>query len=435
MQDTSTIGNQYEADFQDLCSNLPNWSSEFRNEAMIAFKQIGLPVQRKGNEKWKYTNARPIAEPQYELAKFEEMDLDIIKDTAPWHDSWLNVVFVNGHYQGTFTSNTSSKIQLTNIAANDLSQDLANSVGGIVDYSDDGFAAWNSAFMSDGSVISVPDGENSGIVINLIFFNQGLAGTVNHPRVLVNSGKKSTVNVIENYVGGGEDHTLTNSVSEIYVGEGSTVNHYRLMSETDHTYDVGYGRVKIDTNGTFNSRAFFRGCGIGRYDLNVLVDGENASCDLQGLYFTSGNQHMDNFINIDHSKPHCQSNLFYKGILDGNSRAVFGGTVLVRKEAQKTDSIQSDKNLILSPNAEVDSKPALFIYADDVKCAHGATAGNIDADTVFYMRSRGVDLETASRLIIYGFAGEVIDKVEIEGLRSYLEEAFLASLPSHRFEF
>ncbi|MFL2759949.1 MAG: Fe-S cluster assembly protein SufD [Dehalococcoidia bacterium] len=435
MQDTSTIGNQYEADFQDLCSNLPNWSSEFRNEAMIAFKQIGLPVHRKGNEKWKYTNARPIAEPQYELAKFEEMDLDIIKDTAPWHDSWLNVVFVNGHYQGTFTSNTSSKIQLTNIAANDLSQDLANSVGGIVDYSDDGFAAWNSAFMSDGSVISVPDGENSGIVINLIFFNQGLAGTVNHPRVLVNSGKKSTVNVIENYVGGGEDHTLTNSVSEIYVGEGSTVNHYRLMSETDHTYDVGYGRVKIDTNGTFNSRAFFRGCGIGRYDLNVLVDGENASCDLQGLYFTSGNQHMDNFINIDHSKPHCQSNLFYKGILDGNSRAVFGGTVLVRKEAQKTDSIQSDKNLILSPNAEVDSKPALFIYADDVKCAHGATAGNIDADTVFYMRSRGVDLETASRLIIYGFAGEVIDKVEIEGLRSYLEEAFLASLPSHRFEF
>ena len=435
MQDTSTIGNQYEADFQDLCSNLPNWSSEFRNEAMIAFKQIGLPVHRKGNEKWKYTNARPIAEPQYELAKFEEMDLDIIKDTAPWHDSWLNVVFVNGHYQGTFTSNTSSKIQLTNIAANDLSQDLANSVGGIVDYSDDGFAAWNSAFMSDGSVISVPDGENSGIVINLIFFNQGLAGTVNHPRVLVNSGKKSTVNVIENYVGGGEDHTLTNSVSEIYVGEGSTVNHYRLMSETDHTYDVGYGRVKIDTDGTFNSRAFFRGCGIGRYDLNVLVDGENASCDLQGLYFTSGNQHMDNFINIDHSKPHCQSNLFYKGILDGNSRAVFGGTVLVRKEAQKTDSIQSDKNLILSPNAEVDSKPALFIYADDVKCAHGATAGNIDADTVFYMRSRGVDLETASRLIIYGFAGEVIDKVEIEGLRSYLEEAFLASLPSHRFEF
>ena len=144
---------------------------------------------------------------------------------------------------------------------------------------------------------------------------------------------------------------------------------------------------------------------------------------------------MDNFINIDHAKPYGTSNLFYKGILDGKSRAVFGGTVLVRKPAQKTDSVQSDKNLILSADAEVDSKPALFIYADDVKCAHGATAGNVDADTLFYMRSRGIDLETASRLLIYGFAGEVIDKVEIPELRDFLEEAFLTSLPSYKFEF
>jgi Fe-S cluster assembly protein SufD len=258
---------------------------------------------------------------------------------------------------------------------------------------------------------------------------------VNYPRVLITTGGNSIVSVIENYVGGSGDQTFTNSVSEIYVGEDATVNHYRLMNETDDTYDVGYGRVRIDTNGAFNSRSFFRGCGIGRYDLNVSIEGENASCDLQGLYFTNGAQHMDNFINIDHVRPNCQSNLFYKGILAGRSRAVFGGTVLVRKEAQKTNSVQSDKNLILSPHAEIDSKPALFIYADDVKCAHGATAGNIDADTVFYMRSRGIDLEAASRLIIYGFAGEIIDKVEIPELRSYLAESFLSSLPSHRFEF
>ena len=144
---------------------------------------------------------------------------------------------------------------------------------------------------------------------------------------------------------------------------------------------------------------------------------------------------MDNFVNIDHSKPNGTSNLFYKGILDGRSKAVFGGTVLVRQAAQKTDSVQSDKNLLLSPHAEVDSKPALFIYADDVKCAHGATAGNIDADTVFYMRSRGVDIETASKLLIYGFAGEIIDKVEIVPLKEYLEQIFLNSLPSYRFEF
>ena len=144
---------------------------------------------------------------------------------------------------------------------------------------------------------------------------------------------------------------------------------------------------------------------------------------------------MDNFINIDHQAPNGTSNLFYKGILDGRSRAVFGGTVLVRKEAQKTDSVQTDKNLLLSSNAEVDSKPALFIYADDVKCAHGATAGNIDEDTVFYMRSRGIDLEEASRLLIYGFAEEIINKVEIDGLRTYLQSLFLSSIPAYRFEF
>ena len=219
------------------------------------------------------------------------------------------------------------------------------------------------------------------------------------------------------------------------MGEGAQIRHYRLLSESDQTFDIGYGRVKLDKDSVFKSRTFFKGSDIGRYDLEVLVDGEGASCDLQGLYFTSNSQHMDNFVNIDHSKPNGTSNLFYKGILDGRSKAVFGGTVLVRQAAQKTDSVQSDKNLLLSPHAEVDSKPALFIYADDVKCAHGATAGNIDADTVFYMRSRGVDIETASKLLIYGFAGEIIDKVEIVPLKEYLEQIFLNSLPSYRFEF
>ncbi len=435
MQEASLIANKYEEDFDNLSSIGPEWSSDLRNKAMDTFREIGFPIQRKGNEKWKYTNARPIVDVEYSSAKFEKIDLDYIKSIAPWHESWINILLVNGYYQETFSDNLPTNIQISNMASSDLDTNIFRTVGGIMDYSDDGFAALNTAFMSDGAIITVPEGENSGIAINLIFFNQGLSDTVNHPRVLITSGANSTVSVIENYVGGSRDRTFTNSVSEIYVGENATVNHYRLMKETDDTYDVGYGRVRIDTDGTFNSRSFFRGCGIGRYDLNVSIEGENASCDLQGLYFTNDAQHMDNFINIDHVRPNCQSNLFYKGILAGKSRAVFGGTVLVRKEAQKTESVQSDKNLILSPYAEVDSKPALFIYADDVKCAHGATAGNIDADTVYYMRSRGIDLEAASRLIIYGFAGEIIDKVEIPELRSYLVESFLSSLPSHRFEF
>jgi Fe-S cluster assembly protein SufD len=207
------------------------------------------------------------------------------------------------------------------------------------------------------------------------------------------------------------------------------------LSESDEAFHVGVARVYQQDESSFTSRAFAKGAAIGRYDLNVLLDGSRCRTDLYGLYMTSGRQHMDNFINIEHTKPQSTSSLYYKGILDGHSRAVFGGTVLVRKEAQKTESIQSDKNLVLSPDAEVDSKPALFIYADDVKCGHGATAGNVDPDTVFYMRSRGLDLETASRLLIYGFADEIIDKVELSEFRSYLQTLFLESLPKYKFEF
>ena len=185
----------------------------------------------------------------------------------------------------------------------------------------------------------------------------------------------------------------------------------------------------------FRSRAFYRGVGLGRHDLQVTIDGSGSICDLAGLYLTTGRQHVDNFINIDHVRPESSSRLLYKGILSGKSKAVFGGTVFVRKGAVKTDAIQSDRNLVLSPDAEIDSKPALFIWADDVKCGHGATAGNIDEETLFYMRSRGVELDEASRLLIYGFASEVIDTVRVTDLGSYLEDLFLNAIPVHRFEF
>ena len=240
---------------------------------------------------------------------------------------------------------------------------------------------------------------------------------------------------MESYVGGSKDVSLTNSVSEIIIGKRSTVKHYRLLDESDTTYNVGYGRVSVAEEASFFSRSFFKGASIGRYDLNVSMEGKSSFCDLKGLYLTTGSQHMDNFINIDHIAPGGKSNLLYKGILDGKSRAVFGGTVMVRQTAQQTDSVQSDKNLLLSPDAEVDSKPSLYIYADDVKCAHGATAGNIDAETIFYMLSRGVDIETASKLLLYGFAGEIVNSIEIKELRDKFESYFLNALPEYKFEF
>ena len=427
------------SDYQTLQEKSVGWISEIRNAAMDTFGEIGLPTARKGNEKWKYTNVAPIARIEYKLSKPSIVSLDQIKASAPWDDSWLNFVFVNGVLRSDLIPPDVNGVSVFSIAE-EVSLDepcstIINYLGSVTDVADEGFAALNTSFLSDGIAIAIAPEIQSDLPLNIIFFDDGTTNSISHPRVLIVAKPNSAVSVIESYVGGGTTGTLTNSVSEIIVGEGASVSHYRLLAETDETYDIGYGRVKLGSKAKFKSRSFFRGAKIGRYDLNVLIDGDGATCDLKGLYFTSGSQHMDNFINIDHAKPNGTSDLFYKGILDGRSRAVFGGTVLVRKSAQKTDSIQSDKNLLLSPHAEVDSKPALFIYADDVKCAHGATAGSIGADTIFYMRSRGMDLETASKLLIYGFAVEIIDAVEIDILKDFLEDMFLTALPSHEFEF
>ena len=172
------------------------------------------------------------------------------------------------------------------------------------------------------------------------------------------------------------------------------------------------------------------GTTLARNDLEVLLDGPGAYCSLNGLYLTADNQHIDNLISIDHAKPHCTSRLNYKGILDGKSKAVFGGEVMVRRDAQKSDAEQTDKNLTLSTQAEVDSKPSLMIFADDVKCNHGATAGHIDADTLFYLRSRGLDLDAASRMLVHAFASEIIDKVTPEPLREHLNTIFSAAIPN-----
>ena len=312
---------------------------------------------------------------------------------------------------------------------------VAKHMAQYADIEEDGFIALNTAFISDGAFVEVDDDLSVEDPLHLVFVTTGGARTVSHPRVLVVVGRGSRATIVESYVGVQGNRCLTNSVAEFVLEDDATLEHYRLLMESEDAFHVGVTRVKQGSGSSYNSKVFERQVGLGRFDLYTSLDGENSSCDLKGLYFTSGRQHMDNYININHTKPYATSRLYYKGILDGRSRAVFGGTVFVQPGAIKTDSHQEDKNLVLSPDAEVDSKPSLFIWADDVKCGHGATAGNIDMDTVFYMRSRGIDLEAASRLLIYGFASEIIDTVEDEYLRSYLERLFLDSLPSYKFEF
>ena len=438
MTQTLTPYDRYATQYAGAPASGPGWLNSLRKKGFDNFARLGFPTARRGNEAWKYTNVAPVARAEFSVSDAADRpDAGTLRAALPWVDDWNTLVFVNGR----FAPELSAIHERGSVTVSDLSG-LVDSDGAVVEehlgalasVEDEGFTALNTAFIGDGAVVHVPGKARLERPVHLAFVSTREEDFVAHPRVLLVAGAESEATVIESYVGLGDNAYFTNAVAEIVVEEGAKVEHYRLMDESDASFHVGVARVHQKDGSGFSSRAFYKGVGLGRHDLYVLI-GDGCETDLSGLYVTSGSQHVDNFINIDHAKPNSNSNLYYKGILSGRSRAVFGGTVFVREGADKTDALQSDKNLLLSPNAEVDSKPALFIWADDVNCGHGVTAGNIDEATVFYMRSRGIDLEAASRLLIFGFASEIIDTVTEPSLHDYLERSFLDAIPRYEFNF
>ncbi len=419
-----------------MASDVPG-IAEMRERGWDAFNNLGLPTARRGNEPWKYTNAGPIARESFSYSRASiggetALTQSSVRAAAPWHTDWRTLVVVDGIFApGLSSENATGTGTATGLAdALRSDPDLCGKIlGSLAQPEEDGFAALNTAFTGDGVGIAIPPGGDGGVV-NVVYITTGRdQPRATHPRCVISAGPNSRVKVIETFVGP-DTRYLTNTVMEASVGEGASIEHYRLLLEGREAYHVGVSRVHQQKDSSFSSVAIANGAAIGRNDFGVTMAGTGAECMLNGLYLTTGSQHMDNYINIDHVEPYGTSRLFYKGILDGRSRAVFGGNVTVRKDAQKTDALQTDKNLLLSEEAEVDSKPSLLIYADDVKCGHGATAGHVDADTVFYMRSRGLDLPTASRILIHAFAREIIDTVALEPLREYLDDRFSDAIPA-----
>lgn len=439
MTQVATRYPKYASDFQALMERdgARTWLNQLREQAWARFTELGLPTARRGNEKWKYTDVRPIANVAFEhpldLDPATEANASQLKQVAPWNDEWTSLVFVDGRYSPSLSSDRSNSGAYFGslLGALETHEGVVHKhLAQQATLDDDGFVALNTAFLEDGAFVYLPDDAPSAQVVNLIFVTTSREQPrVTYPRTLIVAGRNTRLSLVESYVSLTDTRLLTNAVTEILVGDGANVDHYRLLLESTEAFHVGVSRVYQGQDSTFNSGAFAKGASLGRNDFQVLLDAPGASCTLNGLYLTAGTQHMDNFINIDHAKPHGTSRLFYKGILDGHSRAVFGGNVMVRKEAQKTDAQQTDKNLLLSEDAEVDSKPSLLIFADDVKCGHGATAGHMDEDTLFYMRSRGLDVETATRMLIHAFAGEIIDKVQLMPLREYLNRLFMEAIP------
>ena len=448
MTQSPTKSPDYPAAFQAFRQNRgadgPAWLNDLGDHAWSRFSELGFPTARRGNEKWKYTNVAPIARAAFgyswDLNPDDGLAAGDLQDIAPLERGWVNVVFVDGRFSSSLSTKpeTDDGIRITSLSEairNDgrvVQQHLAEHAG----FEEDGFTALNTAFLSDGAFVHVPKGCVSTAPVHLVFVTTERAlPRVSHPRTLIVVEENAEISVVETYVGPPKGEYFTNAVTEISVGDGAQVDHYRLLLESPQSFHVGTSRVRQGRDSSFSSGSFTTGTTLSRNDFQVLLDGPGGSSILNGLYLTADGQHLDNLISIDHAKPNTSSRLNFKGILDGKSRAVFGGQVLVRKDAQKVDAQQSDKNLLLSDQAEVDSKPSLLIYADDVKCGHGATAGHVDEDSLFYLRSRGLAPETASRMLIHAFAREIIETVSLEPLREYLDALFMRAIPATVLRF
>jgi Fe-S cluster assembly protein SufD len=348
---------------------------------------------------------------------------------AESRDSQL--VFVNG----TFSRKLSHPAASNGCVAGNLAEipkEHANiardHLAAYADYRDATFTALNTASVGDGAFVYIPDGKAVETPIHLLFISTAEEPVASHPRVLIVAGAGAVATVIESYVSLGEGVYFTNAVTEVVVREGAAITHYRLQQESERAFHIATTQVHQERSSNYASYAVSLGAEIARHDLNVALTDENIETTIDGLYVVTGRQHTDSHTSIDHQKPHSVSNQLYKGILDGRSRAIFNGKVFVREGALLTDARQLNKNLLLSSDAHVDTKPQLEIFADDVKCAHGATVGQLEDEELFYLSTRGITPEHARALLTYGFAEDVISRIKLKSAREHLDRVILDKL-------
>jgi Fe-S cluster assembly protein SufD len=426
----------YRADFErlarDTADRAPAWLAARRQAAFERFAAEGFPTTRQ--EDWKYTSVAPIARQPYHLAgPAEAVGPAAIAPFAFGEPGWSQLVFVDGHYTAALSSlaGLPDGVRVASLAEA-LASDgalIEEHLGRHADDAASGFTALNTALLHDGALVYVPNGKIVDAPIHLLFVSTAgdpLAAT--HPRVLVLLGRASAATVVESYVALGDAPYLTNAVTELVLGQGASLAHYKIMRESLAAYHIGTTEVYQPRDSVLTSFSIALGARLARNGLNVLLDAEGADCTLNGLYLVDSDRHVDNHTAVDHAKPHGTSRELYKGILDGKARGVFNGKVVVRPDAQKTDAQQTNRNILLSEEATIDTKPQLEIFADDVKCAHGAAVGQLDPQAVFYLRSRGLDPDAARRLLTYGFASEVTTQIKIEPLRAQLDALLLATV-------
>ena len=407
-----------------------------RDDAFRCFDRLGFPTTRL--EEWRFTNVAPIAEIPFQApAAAEGVDRGGLDALQLPRSGGPELVFVNGHFAPDLSDASALPpgVRVRSLAAAAAGgagglDPVAARLGRLARFENHAFAALNTAFLRDGAVIEVDGGVVLEPPIHLIFASSsGTVPVLSQPRVLVAAGASSEVRVVESHVGAGDVPYLSNAVTEVSVAENAVVDHYTVVRGADAAFHVGNLAVRVGRAGNFSSHAITAGGAIVRNEAGVVLGGEGGECTLNGLYLADGRQLVDNQTTIDHAMPHCDSHELYKGILDGRSRAVFNGKIIVRLDAQKTDAKQSNKALLLSEDAQITTKPQLEIFADDVKCTHGATVGQLDADALFYLRSRALSEAQARRLLIHAFAADLLGRIKVEAIRRQLDALLLERLP------
>jgi Fe-S cluster assembly protein SufD len=425
----------YLADFaafeRELPAGEPAAVKALRRQALERFARLGFPSLRQ--EEWRFINVAPIARTAFHWPAGVADRADALPPGTLTFDAAARLVFVDGR----FSARLSQLGELPPGAfVGSLAEALERAPGAVephlgryAKFADHPFVALNTAFLRDGACVLLPRGAVLARPIHLLFLAAGSPArpTVSFPRNLVVLGEASQATLVESYAGAGSYFCCP--VTELVAGPGAVVDHYKVQRESLDAFHMATFQLHAERGSAPSSHSISLGGALVRHDVNAVLAGEGVDCILNGLYLVAGRQVVDNHMRVEHARPHCASHELYKGILDGKARSVFNGLIHVHPGAQKTDAKQSNRNLLLSREAIANSNPQLEIYADDVKCTHGSTVGQLDEDAVFYLRSRGIGLEAARSLLTYAFASDIVARIKVEPVRHDLEEFLFARLP------
>jgi Fe-S cluster assembly protein SufD len=414
-------------------SKQPAWLNALQREGFTRFAETGFPTTHE--EDWRFTNVSPIANTSFDVApeaRVNTAQLEVFGAS----DYACQVVFVNGRFAPALSRiPASGKVRIAALAQTLLSDpaSVERHLGRYLNHRRDAFAALNTAFIEDGVYVYVPRGTVIEQPIYTLYISvPGEKPVVEHPRNLIVVEENSQATIVEDYVSlenGGSAPSFSNTVTELVAGENAVVSHYMIVRPAADAFNVSTLRIEQGRSSNVATHSVLLSGALVRNNVHPVLAGEGAECLINGLFMANRRQHMDNYMLVEHASPHCNSRQFYNGVLNGQSHGVFHGRIIVHKDAQKTDAKQTNRNLLLSDDAQIDTKPQLEIYADDVKCTHGATIGQVEENALFYLRSRGLDEAAARHLLLLAFANECLDRMNSEEIRKHLERLVTEWLP------